>query len=94
MEYLGAWGTLIHEKNRSQKSRVRLPLSLQTCPNCPGANPTGTVLPADRRRRIYELCSKYNLLILEGKIVFHILIFISQLILYSRGMTLTGLSNR
>jgi len=58
-----------------------LKLSLQTCPNCPGANPTGTVLPADRRRRIYELCSKYNLLILEGKIVFRILILISPLIL-------------
>jgi hypothetical protein len=26
MEYLGAWGTLIHEKNRNRKSRVRLPL--------------------------------------------------------------------
>jgi hypothetical protein len=28
MEDLGAWGTLIHEKNlKSRKSRVRLPLS-------------------------------------------------------------------
>ncbi len=27
MEYLGAWETLIHEKNWSRKSRVRLPLS-------------------------------------------------------------------
>ncbi len=26
MEYLGAWGTLIHEKNLKSKSRVRLPL--------------------------------------------------------------------
>ena len=33
-----------------------------------GANPTGTVLPADRRRRIYELCSEYNLLLLEGTV--------------------------
>ncbi len=28
MEYLGAWGTLIHEKNRSRKSRVRLPIKM------------------------------------------------------------------
>jgi hypothetical protein len=30
MEYLGAWGTLIHEKNlkSKRKSRVRLPLML------------------------------------------------------------------
>ncbi len=27
IEYLGAWGTLIHEKNLSRKSRVRLPLN-------------------------------------------------------------------
>jgi len=33
--------------------------------NPTGANPTGTVLPEDRRRKIYELCCKYNLLILE-----------------------------
>ncbi len=26
MEYLGTWGTLIHEKKWSRKSRVRLPL--------------------------------------------------------------------
>ncbi len=26
MEYLGAWGALIHEKILSRKSRVRLPL--------------------------------------------------------------------
>jgi hypothetical protein len=28
MEYLGAWGTLIHEKTRSRKYRVRLPLKV------------------------------------------------------------------
>jgi len=33
--------------------------------NPTGANPTGTVLPEDRRHKIYQLCSKYNLLILE-----------------------------
>ena len=33
--------------------------------NPTGANPTGTVLPLDRRRKIYEIASKYDLLILE-----------------------------
>ena len=33
--------------------------------NPTGANPTGTVLPLDRRRQIYEIASKYDLLILE-----------------------------
>ena len=33
--------------------------------NPTGGNPTGTVLPLERRERIYELCSRYNLLILE-----------------------------
>jgi hypothetical protein len=28
VEYLGAWGTLIHEKNLNRKSRVRLTLTL------------------------------------------------------------------
>jgi len=33
--------------------------------NPTGANPTGTVLPIDRRKEIYDLCCQYNLLILE-----------------------------
>eukprot|EP00092_Neocalanus_flemingeri_P004236 GFUD01004556.1.p1 GENE.GFUD01004556.1~~GFUD01004556.1.p1 ORF type:complete len:438 (-),score=98.23 GFUD01004556.1:51-1364(-) len=33
--------------------------------NPTGANPTGTVLPLDRRREIYQLCCEYNLLLLE-----------------------------
>jgi len=33
--------------------------------NPTGANPTGTVLTAERRQQIYKICSKYNLLILE-----------------------------
>jgi len=33
--------------------------------NPTGANPTGTVLPESRRHKIYKICSKYNLLILE-----------------------------
>ena len=33
--------------------------------NPTGANPTGTVLPLDRRRKIYEIASKFDLLILE-----------------------------
>merc|ERR1719228_3139626 len=33
--------------------------------NPTGANPTGTVLPLDRRREIYKLCSQYNLILLE-----------------------------
>jgi len=33
--------------------------------NPTGANPTGTVLPLDRRKQILELCSQYNLILLE-----------------------------
>lgn len=33
--------------------------------NPTGANPTGTVLPEFRRKEIYDICCKYNLLILE-----------------------------
>ena len=33
--------------------------------NPTGANPTGTVLPLERRREIYHLCCEYNLLLLE-----------------------------
>lgn len=33
--------------------------------NPTGANPTGTVLPLERRREIYRLCCEYNLLLLE-----------------------------
>ena len=33
--------------------------------NPTGANPTGSLLPEDRRREIYELCCQYNLLLLE-----------------------------
>ena len=33
--------------------------------NPTGANPTGTMLPTERRKQIYELCSKHDILILE-----------------------------
>jgi len=33
--------------------------------NPTGANPTGTVLPTERRHEIYRLCCEYNLLLLE-----------------------------
>ena len=33
--------------------------------NPTGANPTGTVLPLERRKEILQLCSEYNLLLLE-----------------------------
>ena len=33
--------------------------------NPTGANPTGTVLPVERRQEIYRLCCEYNLLLLE-----------------------------
>ena len=33
--------------------------------NPTGANPTGTVLPLERRKEILQLCSDYNLLLLE-----------------------------
>jgi len=33
--------------------------------NPTGANPTGTVLPLDRRRDIYKICCQYDLLLLE-----------------------------
>jgi len=33
--------------------------------NPTGANPTGTMLPNKRRRQIYNICSKYDILILE-----------------------------
>ena len=33
--------------------------------NPTGGNPTGTVLPLERRKQIYDICCKYNLLIME-----------------------------
>ena len=33
--------------------------------NPTGANPTGTLLSAERRKEIYQLCCDYNLLLLE-----------------------------
>ena len=33
--------------------------------NPTGANPTGTLLPLERRQKIYELASQHDLLILE-----------------------------
>jgi len=33
--------------------------------NPTGANPSGTVLPAERKREIYDICSEYDILILE-----------------------------
>jgi len=33
--------------------------------NPTGANPTGTILPQERRKEIYQLCCEYNLLLLE-----------------------------
>ncbi|XP_049881299.1 kynurenine/alpha-aminoadipate aminotransferase, mitochondrial isoform X2 [Pectinophora gossypiella] len=42
---------------------LKMPRLLYTIPT--GNNPTGTVLPEDRRRRIYELACEYDFLILE-----------------------------
>ena len=33
--------------------------------NPTGGNPTGTVMPLERKKEIYDICSRYNLLILE-----------------------------
>lgn len=33
--------------------------------NPTGSNPTGTTMPAERRKEIYDICCKYNILILE-----------------------------
>lgn len=33
--------------------------------NPTGSNPTGTTMPEERRREIYKICCKYNILILE-----------------------------
>ena len=40
--------------------------------NPTGANPTGTVLPLERRREILQLCSQYNLLLLEDDPYFYL----------------------
>jgi len=40
--------------------------------NPTGANPTGTVLSTSRRQRIYDLCSQYDLLILEDDPYFYL----------------------
>ncbi|XP_038218057.1 kynurenine/alpha-aminoadipate aminotransferase, mitochondrial [Zerene cesonia] len=53
------------EECLSQRSALgqRMPRLLYTIPT--GNNPTGTVLPAHRRRQIYELACKYDFLIVE-----------------------------
>lgn len=33
--------------------------------NPTGSNPTGTTIPVERRKEIYKICCKYNILILE-----------------------------
>ena len=33
--------------------------------NPTGSNPTGTVLPAERKREIYQICSEYDMVIME-----------------------------
>jgi len=40
--------------------------------NPTGANPTGTVLSADRRKKIYDLCCEHNLLVLEDDPYFYL----------------------
>jgi len=40
--------------------------------NPTGANPTGTVLPLERRKEIYRLCCEYNLLLLEDDPYFYL----------------------
>jgi len=40
--------------------------------NPTGANPTGTVLPLDRRREILQLCSEYDLILLEDDPYFYL----------------------
>ncbi|CAG4966453.1 unnamed protein product [Colias eurytheme] len=45
------------------KLGLKMPKLLYTIPT--GNNPTGTVLPAHRRRQIYELACKYDFLIVE-----------------------------
>ncbi|CAG0896655.1 unnamed protein product, partial [Cyprideis torosa] len=41
----------------------RRPKLLYLTPN--GSNPTGTSIPEDRKRRIYQICAKYDILIVE-----------------------------
>jgi len=40
--------------------------------NPTGANPTGTVLPLERRKEILQLCSDYNLILLEDDPYFYL----------------------
>ncbi|KAJ8708609.1 hypothetical protein PYW08_009991 [Mythimna loreyi] len=46
-----------------QRRGMKMPKMMYTIPT--GSNPTGTVLPEDRRRQIYELACKYDFLIVE-----------------------------
>lgn len=42
---------------------LKMPKMMYIIPT--GSNPTGTVLPEDRRRQIYELACRYDFLIVE-----------------------------
>eukprot|EP01117_Protostelium_nocturnum_P003432 TRINITY_DN1445_c0_g1_i1.p1 TRINITY_DN1445_c0_g1~~TRINITY_DN1445_c0_g1_i1.p1 ORF type:complete len:429 (-),score=123.17 TRINITY_DN1445_c0_g1_i1:60-1346(-) len=44
--------------------------ALYTIPT--GQNPSGTTLPLERKRRIYEICSKYDLIIMEDDPYYHL----------------------
>ncbi|XP_015126799.1 kynurenine/alpha-aminoadipate aminotransferase, mitochondrial isoform X2 [Diachasma alloeum] len=49
--------------SRRHINNLKLPKAL--CVNSIGANPTGSVLPTDRKKEIYKLAQKYDFLIIE-----------------------------
>lgn len=54
----------------AQNPDCTIPKVLYTCPN--GGNPTGSSLTTERKRKIYEIAQKYNLIILEDDPYFYL----------------------
>jgi len=68
---------MIPESLRKILSQWTPGVESEDCPkflyiNPTGANPTGTVLPLDRRKEIYQLCCEYNLILLEDDPYFYL----------------------
>ncbi|XP_071452642.1 kynurenine/alpha-aminoadipate aminotransferase, mitochondrial-like [Hetaerina americana] len=57
-------------KNKSVNDERGVPKLMYITPT--GGNPTGTVLPLERKKEIYQLACKYNLLILEDDPYYHL----------------------
>lgn len=47
----------------SEDSTLRMPKMMYINPTA--SNPTGTTIPLERRKKIYEICCRYNIIILE-----------------------------